>query len=128
MASGIRLYHPTIRSSIYLVEQRERPYRIPFHCSTCCVFIQKGMPHTLNYFSCGGSHLNKTYHLQIDDAGRVIVSKEIFQRLLKMEDMAGFLVDDEILNPPDQVLGGGGKRLKLVEYKIPKSNNNGKGG
>jgi hypothetical protein len=85
------------------------------------------MPHTLNFFQCGGSHKNKTYHLHVDDSGRIIVSMEIFQRLTKIEDMAGFLVDDEILNPPDQVLGGPGKKLRLVEYKINKPANNGKG-
>lgn len=124
MASGIRLYHPKIRSSIFLVEQPERPYRLPFHCSTCCIFIQKNMPHTLNTFQCGGTHNNKTYHLTIDATGRVIVSKEIFQRLLAIEDMAGFLIDDEILNPPDQVLGRMGPKLRIVTHKI---NNNGKG-
>lgn len=71
--------------------------------------------------------MNKTYHLNIGENGRVIVSKEIFQRLTAVEDMAGFLIDDEILNPPDQVLGGRGMKLRLVEYKLNKPDTNGKG-
>jgi hypothetical protein len=76
---------------------------------------------------CGGSHTNKTYHLTVDSTGKVIVSQEIFQRLLSIENLAGFIVDDEIMNPPDQVLGGYGMKLKIVEHKIPLPNTNGKG-
>lgn len=127
MATGIRLYHPKVRSSVYLVEVPERPYRLPFHCGVCCIFIQRDMPHTLTTLQCGGTHANKTYHLTIDQEGKVIVSQEIFQILSKVANLAGFLVDDEILNPPAQTLGGRGMKLRLVEYKIPKPNSNGKG-
>lgn len=85
MAGGIRLRHPTLKSGLYLVKHYRR-YKYPMACPTC---------HTI--------HERKTYHLNLDEAGSVIVSPVVFERLKEI-GLAGLEIENEVLNPPPLVV------------------------
>lgn len=83
--AGIRLRHPTLRSGLYLVKHYRR-YKYPMVCPTC---------HTV--------HLRKTYHLNLDESGAVIVSSIVFERLKEI-GLAGLEIENEVLKPPALVV------------------------
>jgi hypothetical protein len=53
---------------------------------------------------CGRPHEFKTYHFQLDGEGTIIVSTEIWQRLLAMPDHGGFEKVNVVAKPPTQQL------------------------
>jgi hypothetical protein len=79
--AGVRLHHPTLRGGIYLVKHFRR-YRYPFACPTC-----------------GTVHIQKTYHLNLDNGGFTIVSPEVLARL-KEVGLAGLEIMNEVEKPP----------------------------
>ena len=83
---GVRLRHPTRRSERFIVTDNRRPYTVPYAC-----------------LECGITHANKTYHLRLDDAGTVIVSNEIADRLLSING-GEFEFANVVENPPAQVI------------------------
>jgi len=98
---GIRIQHPTARNARYTVVDSDRPYPIPYHCTSP---LQGG---------CGSIHLFKTHHLNLDVAGSVIVSTGVFDLLAHRLQLDGFVVTNEVASPPPlgvdltQVPGGG---------------------
>lgn len=83
---GVRLRHPTRRNERFVATDNRRPYRVPYAC-----------------LECGTTHECKTYHLELDDEGTVIVSKEIADRLLTLNG-GEFEFANVVENPPAQTL------------------------
>lgn len=79
--AGVRIRHPIARNGLFLVKHYRR-YPVPFYCERCKVF-----------------ETQKTYHLDLDDAGTVIVSPVVFERLKEI-GLAGFEIMNEVRNPP----------------------------
>ena len=61
---------------------------------------------------CAVQHFHKTYHLQLDGDGTVIVSPGIWAQLQTMVDAAGFEYVNHVEDPPAQ-------RLALGEIELP---------
>lgn len=92
MAEGVRI-RPTVdrnvpAGSLVVVRDVARPF-VPPHsvCSTC------GVPHTC-----------KTYHLQLDADGCVMVSATVWAKLQAMVDRGGFELVNTVAEPPRQTL------------------------
>jgi hypothetical protein len=51
---------------------------------------------------CGRPHEFKTYHLQLDAEGTVMVSTTIWENMLKLFDHGGFEPVNVVADPPDQ--------------------------
>jgi len=100
MMPGVRLRHSSLRSCVYAVDDPKRPYVSPLACSTC-----------------GGFHNVKTYHFSLDSDGSTIVSQTIAQRLRAMPDLAGFSIENEVKNPPDQGIAIAGTRMSGIYLK-----------
>jgi hypothetical protein len=85
---GIRLQHPTARSARYTVVEPEVPYTSTFTCT----------PPELG--GCGGTHLFKTHHLNLDSEGNVIVSTGVYARIKDRLALDGFILGNEVAKPP----------------------------
>lgn len=79
-----------------------RPYKLPYLCGKC-----------------GESHLVKTYHLDLDTEGIMILSREVLEVLLQ----AGveFKVLNVVRHPPRQQLniGGMAAMFRIEEKAVP---------
>lgn len=84
---GVRLHHPTLRGAIWMMEIPERPYPVPFLCTTC----QR-------------PHLNKAVHLRLDMAGDVCVAPETYEIIREHLDPE-FRVLGEVSKPPPMFTG-----------------------
>jgi hypothetical protein len=88
MAEGVRIQHATERSTrLVLVDQR-RPYPQPLWCEP----------------PCATTHTFKAYHLDLDESGACIVSREIVERIKALPGMGGFRVANAVPKPPPQRL------------------------
>lgn len=96
MAEGVRIQHPTARSVTFSVTDGNRPYRVPLACGASIVVAGELRP-------CGRIHTFKTYHLNLDETGAVIVSQEIVERLRRIAGQP-FAVANPVPHPPDQVV------------------------
>ncbi len=85
MAEGVRVRHRSERSCRLVLVDASRAYVTPQLCPAC---------HT--------THTFKTYHLDLDETGAVIVSAEIVERLKVMPDHGGFSVANAVAEPPAQ--------------------------
>lgn len=89
---GVRIQHPTERNALYTLVDGSRPYTAPVVC----------VPPPLGG-GCGRTHLFKTYHLRLDETGAAIVSEQIAERLKRLHGH-GFVIGDEVANPPTQII------------------------
>lgn len=106
---GVRLHHPTHRSCTFLAEDVTRPYRVPVTCPVCSA--AHGAP---------VQHHVKTYHLDLDSEGDVIVSETVFARLKTMPGLAGLFPKNEVAKPPDLVIGMNGTGQRFGNFHIVK--------
>jgi hypothetical protein len=90
---GVRVQHPTARLVRYTVIDGSIPYPEPFVCS----------PPALG--GCGGTHLFKAHHLNLDDVGACIVSVGVFERIKGRLIADGFTLATEIKDPPPLAVG-----------------------
>jgi hypothetical protein len=86
MAEGVRLVHNELRGVMLAVEHPSRKYKVPMVCNIC-----------------NTTHNRKTYHLQLDGEGAVIVSQEVFKRL-KEAGLPGLSYENPVGQPPAQRL------------------------
>ena len=89
---SFRLRHKTLKGVMLLVRDRSRPLSnagkgLRPVCKVCTV-----------------EHIYKTYHLQLDSEGCILVSQGIYDNLVKMIDKAGFDIADVIHDPPAQTI------------------------
>jgi hypothetical protein len=89
---GIRIRHKTLKGVMLVVRDQSRP-----------------IPHRQGYVfpkcaTCGYPHDVKTYHLQLDSEGTIIVSLEIYRNLQRLVDHAGFDFANHVSNPPTQII------------------------
>ena len=106
-AEGIRIRHKTLRGIMLVVRDQSRP-----------LLTTDGKPLPKNFHldpcaTCGVPHYVKTYHLQLDSEGTIIVGRPIYEKLQRLADSAGFDFSNVVDNPPDQIL-----RVPLVEQKV----------
>jgi len=82
--------------------EHTRPYPTPFLCPTC-----------------NKTHINKTYHLNLDNKGDVIVSETVLERLQEI-GMAGLSVENVVNKPPKITLGLQGEQstFTIKEHKL----------
>jgi hypothetical protein len=78
-----------------------RRYTVPYLCSTC-----------------GRAHELKTYHLDLDGVGDVVVSESVYERLREV-DFAGMKVLGEVRDPEPIVLSldGRSEAYRVVPYE-----------
>lgn len=97
---GVRLKHPTLKSCTFTVIHTRR-YVVPLLCPVC-----------------GHPHERKTYHLNLDSEGAVIVSQTVFERLKEI-GLAGMQLANEVLVPPPLTVGGAlpGRLPEIVRYE-----------
>lgn len=96
--AGIRIQHPTERSVTFTIADQRRPYRGgPLACSVSIYVAGQLAP-------CARTHTFKTYHLNLDETGAVIVSETIWERVGPQFSAAGFRVANAVENPPDQTI------------------------
>jgi hypothetical protein len=91
--SGIRVQHPTQRSCRYTVVDGSVPYTVPYQCTAP------------DLGGCGSTHLFKTHHLNLDETGSVIVSTGVFERIKGRLALDGFVVANEVKEPPAITVG-----------------------
>lgn len=91
--AGIRIQHPTAASCRYTVVDGGVPYVAPYECT----------PPDLG--GCGSTHLFKTHHLNLDETGSVIVSTGVYERIKGRLALDGFVVANEVKDPPTLRLG-----------------------
>lgn len=73
---------------------------------------------------CHKFHENKTYHLDLDDTGSAIVSTTVLNRL-KEVGLAGFVIMNEVKNPPPITLNIPGSilnRFKVMQADSRRTN------
>lgn len=85
---GIRVTHPTARSCRYTVVEPDIPYTAAYTCT----------PPELG--GCGGVHLFKTHHLNLDAEGNCILSVGVLERIRDRIVVDGFLIANEVPKPP----------------------------
>ena len=88
--AGVRIQHPTERSSTFTLVDGSRPYRQPWACPP----PPEG---------CARIHAFKTYHFRLDETGAAIVSIEIWERLQRIPG-SQFALANAVERPPDQVV------------------------
>jgi hypothetical protein len=102
MRGGIRLRHPSLRSAVFTVIHHRR-YTVPFACPAC-----------------GTLHERKTYHLELDSNGEVVVSREIHERLRELRALPLVTVGPELNPQPITIqIGGPIQRFQVFEH-VPK--------
>lgn len=92
--AGVRIQHPTARSVTFTMVDGSRVYREPFACHALIVVRGELRP-------CARIHTHKTYHLNLDESGAVIVAPEIVARLERIPGNP-FRIANEVLEPPAQ--------------------------
>jgi hypothetical protein len=93
--AGIKIWHETARSCVWLVPDMKHPRDEPVECNTCNMW-----------------HLVKTYHLWLDDTGSAIVSKEVLEGL-KQAGFPKLQVVHEVKEPPTLAFGKDFTREKV---------------
>jgi hypothetical protein len=114
---GVRIQHLTERSATFTIVDGSRPYRAPLTCAASVVANSELVP-------CARTHVFKTYHLNLDETGAVIVSPTIWERMAARLIAAGFRLANAVERPPDQVVHVPRLRLTLrvrapIEMEMP---------
>jgi hypothetical protein len=89
---GLRVQHPVRRNCRYTVVERV-PYTEPFHCPP----PQVG--------GCGRVHVFKTYHLNLDETGAVVISRGVYDRIAEALWRDGFRLANTVADPPTIGIG-----------------------
>lgn len=94
--AGVRIQHASARSVTLTLVDGSRPYREPLACLAPMVVRGELRP-------CARTHTHKTYHLNLDETGAVVVSPEVWAYLQRIPGNP-FQVANEVARPPDQVV------------------------
>lgn len=107
--AGIRVQHPTQKNVRYVVVEPNIPYQEPYQCTPP------------EFGGCGGVHLFKTHHLNLDDNGAVILSQGVYDRIKERLALDGFTTVNEVKKPPALGIGmnprkaGAWKGIEIVQ-------------
>lgn len=112
MAEGIRIRHKTLKGVMLVVRDIDRPFDKPpgYEFPDCTI--------------CENPHECKTYHLQLDDEGAIIVSPTIYDNLMKLDDRGGFYMVNTVAKPPTQVIQVPLMKELLKAFEMPKEKMN----
>lgn len=95
--AGVRLGHETLRNGTLVLFHPVKKYKNgPYLCPKCNL-----------------AHVNKSYHLDLDDQGTVIVSIGVFNALREL-GLPGLTVLNEVAHPPTQNLSVGGAAIAIA--------------
>ena len=108
---GIRVQHPTQANVRYTVVEPNIPYQEPYQCTPP------------EFGGCGSVHLFKTHHLNLDDAGAVIVSTGVYDRIKDRLALDGFVTTNEVQKPPKLGIGMERKKGPTPDITIVRSPN-----
>lgn len=97
---GVRLHHETLQNCVVAVEA-SRPYPQPYNCPLC-----------------GTVHFHKMIHLNLDNEGDVIVSKEAWAEIKDVPNLP-FTAENEVGKPPALILGLNGEKLDVEVHEHP---------
>lgn len=93
---GVRLTHPSARNCRFTISEPDHPYPSgPYQCTPP------------EFGGCGGIHIFKTHHLNIDESGSTIVGDVLFKKAQAYFLAFGFSVANEVANPPTLGIGLG---------------------
>lgn len=101
MSSGIRIRHNKAKSGLFIVPLPHKPF--PTGPRPMCGACQRAGQVL--------QHPCKTIHLMLDDAGAVIVSKEIWEDMRRVANHAGFVPANTVIEPPGQTFTPATTRL-----------------
>lgn len=87
---GVRIQHPSARSTTFTIVDASRPYRTPWACPPPPI-------------GCARTHGFKTYHIRLDEVGSAIVAPEILDRLRRIPGQP-FRVTNDVAEPPAQTV------------------------
>ncbi len=95
---GIRIRHKSLKSVMLVIRDQSRPLK-----------QTNGKPLPQNFVidpcrTCGTPHDVKTYHLDLDGEGTIIVSTTVYEKLQALADHGGFEFVNRVVNPPAQEL------------------------
>ena len=90
---GIRVQHPIHRNVRFTVVEKNNPYPVPYQCTPP------------EFGGCGGTHLFKTHHLNLDETGACIVSTGVYERIKEILALDGYVVANEVAKPPTIGIG-----------------------
>lgn len=96
--AGIRIKHssPEVRNVRFNVVESDHPYPSgPYTCTPP------------EFGGCGGTHIFKTHHLNIDETGSCIIGDVLFEKIKAHILDAGFTVMNVVDKPPALSIGLG---------------------
>jgi hypothetical protein len=92
--AGVRIQHPTVRNARFTVVEAI-PYPTPYQCTPP------------EFGGCGSVHEFKTHHLNLDEAGAVIVGDVLYQKIRHLLVQNGFVETNVVKKPPTLGVGLG---------------------
>ncbi len=105
--AGVRLHHPVLRGCLYRVAHPRKDFLVS-------LIDQDGKP-VLDEHGEPKTERTSDYFLSIDEAGDVIVSPVVLERLREV-GMAGFEISNEVSAPPVLTIGGATRALREVRF------------
>jgi len=102
MMAGVRLHHSTLRNVTYTITNYAVPLKAPMFCWSCSGGAEGASPRVV-------IHEYKTYHLDIDAAGDVVVSEELVEMMRRtgLLKEAGLAAVNGIVKPEMQMIQHG---------------------
>ena len=101
---GVRLHHPTLRSVIFTITNFAVPLKAPMFCWSCSGGAE-GDPATPRAVV----HTHKTFHLNIDAVGDVVVAEPIVEMMQRTGLLEELTAMKGIARPEKQVIALGGQ-------------------
>lgn len=107
---GVRLHHPELRNVTFTIENYAVPLKAPMFCWSCSGGAENdpNRPRSI-------VHTYKTFHLNIDQVGDVVVSEEIYE-MMKRTGLLGDLSAKKEILVPEAVRVEMGKQEAPVTY------------
>lgn len=91
--AGVRVQHPTERNVRYTVVEHEIVLDQPYQCTPP------------EYGGCGGTHLFKTHHLNVDETGSCIIGDVLYKKIRHHLEAEGFVEQNVVKRPPALGIG-----------------------
>jgi hypothetical protein len=102
MMAGVRLHHSELRNVTYTITNYAVPLKAPMFCWSCSGGLEGASPRVV-------IHDHKTFHLNINAAGDVVVAEELVEMMHRtgLLKEAGLAAVNGIVKPEMQVVQHG---------------------
>jgi hypothetical protein len=99
--AGVQIHHPEVRDAIFVFELGDKPYPVPYLCSTC-----------------NTTHMHKAVHLRFDALGDCVVAEETWD-VIKDYLNGVVTVGKTIPEPEPMTIGmnGHGENFQVVRME-----------